>query len=64
MRDPHRIPVVLAKLEQTWGRYPDLRLGQLLTVATEHTKVDLFYVEDEVLYDGLDNLMEKLSDSG
>lgn len=29
-RDPERITGVLAELEKTWRRYPDLRLGQLI----------------------------------
>ena len=30
MRDPKRIPTVLAALGTFWSRYPDVRLGQLL----------------------------------
>jgi hypothetical protein len=30
MRDPNRIPKVLAAIGRYWSLYPDLRLGQLL----------------------------------
>lgn len=30
MRNPNRIPVMLAKLEYIWKMYPDLRFGQLV----------------------------------
>ena len=30
MRDPKRIPEILARLQLLWERYPDMRLGQLL----------------------------------
>jgi len=30
MRDPNRIPAVLARIELLWKEYPDMRLGQLI----------------------------------
>jgi hypothetical protein len=30
MRDPNRIPRVIALLTEYWTRYPDLRLGQII----------------------------------
>lgn len=30
MRNPNRIPTILAKLQQAWTRAPDLRFGQLV----------------------------------
>src|SRR5437879_1549325 len=32
-RDPNRIPIILAELQQLWTANPDLRLGQLLCAA-------------------------------
>jgi uncharacterized protein YihD (DUF1040 family) len=48
MRDPRRIPEVLESIRTAWERYPDLRLGQLITNAViEGTgRPDAFYVED------------------
>ena len=33
MRDPDRIPEVLAAIEQAWTLKPDLRLGEVLNLA-------------------------------
>lgn len=30
MRDPNRIPIVMASLQKEWEKFPHLRLGQLL----------------------------------
>lgn len=48
MRDPQRIPEVLAKLGLYWQKHPDLRLGQILG------NFDIDYsTEDEVLVEAL-----------
>jgi hypothetical protein len=57
MRDPDRIPLILAAIEREWKKTPDLRLGQLLMneirkkahVATEEEGRFLFDVEDNRL---------------
>ena len=54
MRDPERIPRILARIQQKWETYPDLRLGQLLysllpagkVIGVDGRLIDLFYVED------------------
>lgn len=46
MRDPKRIPEVLEAVRHAWEKYPDLRLGQLLSCAATG---DPFYLEDDVL---------------
>lgn len=52
MRDPERIPMILAALQRRWEAEPDMRLGQLLVVAfqrsasVEHPPNPLFGVED------------------
>lgn len=48
MRDKERIPTVLAELQKTWEKVPDLRLMQLLMGITRSDS-DAFYVEDETL---------------
>ena len=56
MRNPNRIPEILATLKQAWEKFPDWRFGQLI----ENLKIDigvndLFYIED-------DELVEKIVD--
>jgi uncharacterized protein YihD (DUF1040 family) len=49
MRDPERIPLVLAALERRWSQEPDLRLGQLLVDLTRDLRSDsdpLFELSD------------------
>ena len=47
MRDPERIPMILAAVEREWRKNPDLRLGQLLVVVTKVQGPNpLFNVED------------------
>ena len=49
MRDPDRIPKILSEVEKVWNKYPDLRLGQLLSNVASVFEKDLFYIEDEEL---------------
>ena len=50
-RDPARIPVVIQKLQELWTKYPDLRLGQLMSTVADH--YDMFYMEDDKLLEAL-----------
>lgn len=52
MRDPERIPRILAKLEEVWRASPDLRLGQLLVNLVGHPL--FFHTEDDVIEPCLD----------
>ena len=52
MRDPKRIPRILAKVEKIWEKYPDMRLIQLLHWLAETTPP--FYFEDELLEKRID----------
>jgi len=46
MRDPERIPRILAKIERIWAKAPDLRLMQLLA------SVDIIeYYTEDISYD-------------
>ena len=48
MRDPKRIPKLLAVLQEYWEKCPDLRFGQLIeNLKSFSGKLDLFYVEDD-----------------
>lgn len=51
MRDPARIPKILAALEAAWLEAPDMRLGQLLINVAGRT--DLWHVEDDMMLDHL-----------
>jgi hypothetical protein len=57
MRDPNRIPEVIAAQEEAWRKNPDLRLGQLIVVATHMIGRDvvcpeIFSIEDGPLLKG------------
>jgi hypothetical protein len=63
VRDPDRIPAVLAALERRWKEQPDLRLGQLLVallrrqisnLSTAEEGRRLFNVEDSQLLEWLE----------
>ena len=51
MRDPARIPEVLAQVQAFWEKNPDWRLGQVLlnVGAPQATCPELFYLEDDLL---------------
>ena len=55
MRDPTRIDAMLDALRTVWTEQPDLRLGQLIVIATRPTMpcLELFNVEDQSLLEGL-----------
>lgn len=48
MRDPARIPRIVAKLGALWASQPDTRLGQLVMNHMVHPQADPFQLEDEV----------------
>lgn len=48
MRDPNRIPQILALLAQGWRQMPDIRFGQLIENLKRYIgKEDIFYIEDD-----------------
>lgn len=55
MRDPARIEQVLAAVKAVWEQEPDLRLGQLLVIATRPKEPcpEVFHIEDDALLRGL-----------
>jgi hypothetical protein len=58
---------VLVKLARYWNKYPDLRLGQLVTNAADKAVDgnvhDVFYIEDDKMEAGLDRLLWTLDSS-
>ena len=57
MRDPERIPKILARLERVWKVNPDLRLGQLIS-NTAKDEFTLFYIEDEELIEKMEGMVK------
>ena len=57
MRDPDRIPKILYQIGEAWKKCPDLRLCQLIYIATGGG--DSFYIEDEHLILMIDNFSAK-----
>ena len=57
MRDPERIPNLLARLERVWKAHPDLRLGQLIS-NTAKDEFTLFYIEDEELIEKMEGMVK------
>jgi uncharacterized protein YihD (DUF1040 family) len=60
MRDPNRIPDMLSRLQTIWEKYPDLRLGQLIT--NVFRSEGLYYLEDDMFIKALEdyyNFVEK-----
>lgn len=77
MRDPARIPLILARLQRLWEANPDLRLGQLILAdplahsgssKPEGSSNDivvwrLFNIEDDMLLTGLEDRLKKPSEA-
>ena len=64
MRDPNRIPEILAEIGKIWMNNPDLRLMQLLDnalIQQEEVGIgfDMFYVEDELVLRALKEFSKK-----
>jgi len=55
MRDKSRIKPILLELQEIWEQNPDLRLGQLVVIATRPNDPcpEVFNIEDDHLLDGL-----------
>lgn len=59
MRDPNRIPEVLATLAAYWLQFPDMRLGQIVSNSSiiRNGNADPFYLEDDDLIVVLNDLI-------
>lgn len=55
MRDPARIPRVLALLDEYWHRYPDLRLAQIIGNFAPFS--DTYHYEDDALIAALEEAL-------
>ncbi len=58
MRDKKRIPKILNHLEEIWNENPDLRLGQIIMIATrpKSTCPEVFYIEDDEILKGIKSI--------
>ena len=56
MRDPNRIPEILAKIEKIWKANPELRLGQLIANVIDPKY--LYEVSDENLIRRIESVYE------
>lgn len=61
MRDAARIERILNKIKKVWNKYPDLRLGQLLTNVDTHFEQNIFYYEDDEFENALDTFISQMS---
>lgn len=62
MRDPNRIPVIIAKLQDLWQRCPDMRLCQLVSNITYNDGHDIFHIEDDFFETRLHEFSQRLVD--
>ena len=62
MRDPKRIETVLSMLRGIWLKEPDLRLGQLVVIATrpKQSCPEVFHIEDDALLQGLSEYAKRI----
>ncbi|MFK7770995.1 MAG: hypothetical protein AB8F94_02605 [Saprospiraceae bacterium] len=65
MRDKKRIPKILNELERIWKENPDLRLGQIMIIATrpKNSCPEVFYIEDEKMLEGIQSIGQKTESS-
>jgi uncharacterized protein YihD (DUF1040 family) len=49
MRDPNRIGDVLQAVEKIWRRYPDMRLGQLISNLADWSEQSVWDIEEDDL---------------
>ena len=47
MRNPNRIPQILQEIQKIWEKYPDFRLGQLISNAFRDGGDNFYFIEDD-----------------
>lgn len=57
MRDLKRIALTLELIRQIWEKYPDWRLGQLLTNVFSPFENTPWFIEDDILIEALKNFL-------
>lgn len=61
-RKSERIEPMLAKIEEAWKLYPDMRLCQLIVVCLGTDRI--FGVEDDILLAGVIEYIRKMHNAG
>lgn len=65
MVTPNEIETTLHIIRNAWYHFPEMRLGQLLTNAAIASGMshgdDLFYIPDEQLIDGINDIVKRFS---
>lgn len=59
MRDPNRIHKIILRFEELWRKNPDLRFMQLINNIQYSQGSDMFYTEDDELFE----IIEKFDDA-
>ena len=63
MRDPKRSYALLAKVQELWNMFPDLRFWQVISLITKDeifkNMKDPFFVEDDKWIEAVDNIIKK-----
>jgi hypothetical protein len=60
----NRIYSIASDLVYMWNKYPNLRLGQLISNAMNGCGADLFYIEDNELIKRIKDFVEGVKDVG
>ena len=64
MRDPERIDEIIEELRAAWKKMPDMRLGQLVSVAAwignnrKYGDDETFSIEDDKMLEGIKHWKE------
>lgn len=57
--EPHEKRIIMEKILAIWLQFPDLRLGQLIQNSQDVRGQNLFYTEDEKLFEDLKAFAKK-----
>jgi hypothetical protein len=60
MKDLERITRIISKLEKLWKLQPNTRLGQLVENVKPMNGISLFYMEDDLMEEKIDEEIERL----
>ena len=59
MRNPDRIPIIIAKLLKLWNTVPDWRFCQLISNLHGLGPQDIFHTQDEDLEKAIDEMLNE-----
>lgn len=64
MRDPNRIDDFTERLAKAWKRLPDWRFGQLMSNFQRAYGRDIFFPEDDLLIDLMEQYVNQVKNGG